>query len=198
METSCQLYVDPVCPFAWIASRWVRETAALRPLRFELRQMSIAVLNEGRDLDDWYRDFNDRSWLPAQVAAALDEVGRFEEFYEAFGRRAHLERRDDWDAVVDEVLAELGLPASLAAEALADPATEKALRETHARLNDLVGLETGTPTLVLNGVATFGPVLRAVPRGEHALALYDAMAALSTVPAFTEIRRGDDRPLARS
>jgi hypothetical protein len=164
----------------------------------ELRLMSLAVLNEGRELSDWYRDFNDRSWSPVRVAAAVDALGRFEDFYEAFGRRAHLDRRDDWDSVVVEVLAELGLPAELAADAPEDPATDKTLRETHARLNEMVGLETGTPTLVLNGVATFGPVLRAVPRGEHALALWDAMSALSTVPAFTEIRRGDDRPLSRS
>lgn len=198
METSCQLYVDPVCPFAWIASRWLRETASLRPVRVELRQMSLFVLNEGREIDDWYRDFNDRSWLPARVAAAVGAAGRFEEFYEAFGRRVHLDRREDWDTVVTEVLAELDLPADLATEAPADPATEEALRRTHARLNELVGLETGTPTLVLDGVATFGPVLRAVPRGDDALALFDAMSALARVPAFTEIRRGDDRPLARS
>ena len=198
METSCQLYVDPVCPFAWITSRWLRETASLRPVRVELRLMSLAVLNEGRELSDWYRDFNDRSWSPVRVAAAADALGRFEDFYEAFGRRAHLDRRDDWDSVVVEVLAELGLPGELAADAPEDPATDKTLRETHARLNEMVGLETGTPTLVLNGVASFGPVLRAIPRGGHALALCDAMNALSTVPAFTEIRRGDDRPLSRS
>jgi hypothetical protein len=197
METSCQLYVDPVCPFAWIASRWLRETAELRPVRVELRLMSLAVLNDGRELSDWYRDFNDRSWSPVRVAAAADAAGRFEDFYEAFGRRVHLDRREDWDTVVEEVLVELDLPAGLATEAPEDPATDKTLRETHARLNGMVGLETGTPTLVLNGVATFGPVLRAVPRGEDALALWDAMNALSTVPAFTEIRRGDDRPLAR-
>jgi predicted DsbA family dithiol-disulfide isomerase len=192
------MYVDPVCPFAWIASRWLRETASLRPVRVELRLMSIAVLNEGRELSDWYRDFNDRSWSPVRVAAAADAAGRFEEFYEAFGRRVHLDRREDWDAVVVEALAELGLPPELSTQAPEDPATDKSLRETHALLDEMVGLEAGTPTLVLNSVATFGPVLRAVPRGEHALALWDAMNALSTVPAFTEIRRGDDRPLARS
>jgi len=134
---------------------------------------------------------------PVRVAAAVDAMGRYEEFYEAFGRRAHLDRRDDWDVVVVEVLEELGLSAELAASAPEDPATENALRETNAHLNEITGLEAGTPTLVLDGVATFGPVLRAVPRGEHALALYDAMALLSTVPALTEIKRGDDRPLSR-
>ena len=198
METWCQVFVDPVCPFAWIASRWLREVQSLRPgTEVELRLMSIAVLNDGRDLDDWYRGFNDRSWGPVRVAAAVAARGRFEDFYEAFGRRAHLERRDDWDAVVEEVLAELGLPAELATLAPEDPATDKALRETHAHLNEVVGLEAGTPTLVVNGVATFGPVLRAVPRGAPALALYDAMTLLATVPALTEIRRGDDRPLSR-
>ena len=115
METSCQLYVDPVCPFAWIASRWMRETASLRPeVGVELRLMSIAVLNEDRELSEWYRGFNDDSWGPVRVAAAVDALGRYDEFYEAFGRRAHLDRRDDWDAVVVEVLEELGLPADLA------------------------------------------------------------------------------------
>jgi predicted DsbA family dithiol-disulfide isomerase len=198
METSCHLYVDPVCPFAWIASRWIREVASLRDdLQVELRLMSIAVLNEGRELADWYREFNDDSWPTVRVAAAVDALGRYEEFYEAFGRRAHLDHRDDWDAVLVEVLAELGLPATLADSAPADPATVQALHDTHTRLNEMVGLETGTPTLVIDGVATFGPVLRAIPRGEHALALYDAMALLATVPALTEIKRGDDRPLDR-
>jgi len=198
METSCQLYVDPVCPFAWIASRWLRETASLRPdVDVELRLMSIAVLNEGRELSEWYRGFNDSSWGPVQVAAAVDSAGRFEDFYEAFGRRAHLDRRDDWTAVVVEVLEELGLPTELATSAPEDPANEKALRETHAHLNEITGLEAGTPTFVINGLATFGPVLRAVPLGEDALALYDAMSLLSTVPALTEIKRGDDRPLSR-
>jgi len=192
------IYLDPVCPFAWIASRWIREVQAQRPeLRVDLRLMSIAALNEGRELDAWYREFNDSSWTTVRVAAALEAQGRFEEFYEAFGRRAHVERRDDWDAFLPEVLEELGLPASLVEEATQDPATDKALRETHAHLREIVGLEAGTPTLVVGGVATFGPVLRAIPRGEHALALYDAMTLLATVPAFTEVRRGDDRPLAR-
>jgi len=199
METSCQIYLDPVCPFAWIASRWIRETVSLRSeIEVEFRLMSIAVLNEHRELDDWYREFNDNSWVTVRVAAAVEALGRYEEFYEAFGRRAHLDRRDDWDVVVVEVLDELGLPADLAASAPEDPATDKALRETHAHLNDVTGLEAGTPTFVMNGVATFGPVLRAVPRGDHALALYDAMALLTTVPALTEIKRGDDRPLQRS
>ena len=198
METSCQIYLDPVCPFAWIASRWIRETVSLRPeIEVEFRLMSIAVLNEHRELDDWYREFNDNSWVTVRVAAAVEALGRYEEFYEAFGRRAHLDRRDDWGTVVVEVLDELGLPADLATSAPEDPATDKALRETHAHLNDITGLEAGTPTLLMNGVATFGPVLRAVPRGDHALALYDAMALLTTVPALTEIKRGDDRPLQR-
>jgi len=198
VEGIARIYLDPVCPFAWIASRWVREVQALRPdVAIELRLMSIAVLNEGRELDPWYREFNDSSWPTVRVAAALEAGGRFEEFYEAFGRYAHVERRDDWDAVLPMVMTELGLPASYVEAAVADPATEQALRATHAQLCDAVGLEAGTPTLVVDGVATFGPVLRAIPRGDHALALWDAMTLLATVPALTEVKRGDDRPLAR-
>lgn len=190
------MWVDPVCPFAWIGSRWLREAATLRPVHVELRLMSIAVLNEGRELDTWYRDFNDRSWVPARIAAATDGFGRFEEFYEAFGRRVHLEDREDWDVAATEALLECGLPASHAATARDDPATELALRETASRLDALVGSDAGTPTLVVDGLAVFGPVLRAVPHGEAAASLLDAMTALARVPAFTEVRRGDDRPLA--
>jgi hypothetical protein len=99
--------------------------------------------------------------------------------------------------VVTDALVECGLPASMAAEATSNPVTEVALRQRHDALNGLVGLDTGTPTLVMQGSAMFGPVLRAVPRGDAALALLDAMTALARVPAFTELRRGDDRPLSR-
>ena len=160
--------------------------------------MSPWVLNEHRELDEWYRDFNDRSWIPAQVAAATVTLGRFEDFYEAFGHRVHVEMQEDWQRATVDALDECGLPATLLSTAPADGANEAALRVTSKVLDERVGVETGTPTLVVNDQAIFGPVLRAIPRGEDAVALLDAMSALVRVPAFTEVRRGDDRPLART
>jgi hypothetical protein len=197
METSWQLYADPVCPFGWIASRWLRELQSQRPTRVCLHPMSLWVLNEHRELDDWYRDFNEKSWVPAQVAAATVSHGKFEDFYEAFGQRVHVEGEADWLKATAHALAQCELPASLIDTAPMDRANAAALRATSAALNKLVGLETGTPTLLVNDHAVFGPVLRAVPRGDDALALMEAMTALARVPAFTEVRRGDDRPLVR-
>jgi hypothetical protein len=198
METSWQLYADPVCPFGWIASRWLRELQGLRRAEVALHPMSLWVLNEHRELDEWYRDFNEESWVPAQVAAATATYGRFEDFYEAFGHRVHVEGETDWLQATADALSQCNLPASLIDSAPADHANEAALRATLKALNKLVGLETGTPTLLVNDHAVFGPVLRAVPRGDDAVALMDAMTALVRVPAFTEVRRGDDRPLVRS
>jgi hypothetical protein len=198
METSWQLYTDPVCPFGWIASRWLRELQGQRPVEVALHPMSLWVLNEHRELEEWYRDFNEQSWVPAQVAAATVTYGKFEVFYEAFGRRVHVDGETDWLQATAHALSQCNLPASLIDSAPADHANEAALRTTSKVLNKLVGLETGTPTLLVNDDAVFGPVLRAVPRGDDAIALMDAMTALVRVPAFTEVRRGDDRPLVRS
>jgi hypothetical protein len=198
METSWQLYTDPVCPFGWIASRWLRELQGQRPVEVALHPMSLWVLNEQRELEEWYRDFNEKSWVPAQVAAVTVTYGKFEDFYEAFGHRVHVEGETDWLRATARALSQCNLPASLIDSAPADHANEAALRTTSKVLNKLVGLETGTPTLLVNDDAVFGPVLRAVPRGDDAIALMDAMTALVRVPAFTEVRRGDDRPLVRS
>ena len=69
--TPVAVYVDPCCPFAWITSRWLVEVERQRPLAFDFRVVGLAVINEGRELDDWYRGFNDRAWGPARVFAAV-------------------------------------------------------------------------------------------------------------------------------
>ena len=86
------IYVDPCCPFAWITSCWMVQVASQRPVRLEHRLVSLSVINENRELDEWYRGFNDRAWGPARVLAAV-HAGHGAEaataFYEAFGNRFH-------------------------------------------------------------------------------------------------------------
>src|SRR5690349_5747087 len=128
------LYVDPSCPFAWITERWMAEVEAQRPIALRVRLLSLAAVNEHRDLDDWYRGFNDAAWAPVRVMAAVvaehgEDAGR--RFYEAFGQRFHVGSgtADEVDrvAVAADALADAGLPAGLIGAA-ADEAWDEQLR----------------------------------------------------------------------
>lgn len=192
-------YFDPSCPFAWITSRWLLEVERQRPVDLEFRVMSLSVLNEHREVEPWYREFNDRAWGPARVFVAVAERYdgvRVRELYNAFGRRWHVERNRDVDAVLAEALAEVDLPSELFAAAY-DSTFDAPLRVSHAEGQDAVGEEAGTPLVVLDGHAFFGPVLTGIPRGDDALAVFDGLRALVASPHFSELKRHrDDNALA--
>ena len=184
-------YVDPSCPFAWITSRWLLEVARLRPIHLGFEVMSLSVINEHRSLEPWYREFNDRAWGPARVcAAAAQHHGSqvLTSLYPALGRRIHDQGNKDFDAVLTEALTEAGLPDHLAGYA-GRPEADAWLRESTDRAQRLVGEDLGTPTIVVDDVAFFGPVLTSVPRGEDALRIFDGAALLAGCRAFTELKR---------
>lgn len=196
-------WFDPICPWAWMTSRWMLEVERVRPVRVAWHVMSLAVLNEGRELDDGYRALMDRAWGPVRVViAAQDEAGPEVALplYTAIGRRLHDEGRGSeaaeagsYDVVLREALVEVGLPESLA-DAAHTTAGDDRLRESHHEGMDLVGMDVGTPVIHVPGadgsvVAFFGPVVSPAPKGEAAGRLWDGTLLVAGTDGFFELKR---------
>ncbi|WP_199423912.1 mycothiol-dependent nitroreductase Rv2466c family protein [Actinotalea solisilvae] len=191
-RATADFWFDPVCPWAWMTSRWMTEVEQVRDVEVRWHVMSLAVLNEGRDLPADYRRSMDDAWGPVRVVTAArlahgDAVVK--PLYDAIGTRLHPGgRKDERLAVVAEALAEVGLPAELI-EAASSDEHDAELRASHQRAIDLVGDDVGTPVVAINGTAFFGPVMTPAPKGEDAGRLWDGFVLVTGVPGFYELKR---------
>ena len=199
MTTNALMFFDPSCPWAWITSRWMKEVAAVRDVQVTYRVMSLAVLNEGRELPEQYLARMQQAYGPVRVCIAAQQHGgsdAVDALYTELGVRYHNGKRDLGDAsVISEALEAAGLPAELAAAATSTDYDE-ALKESHLEGMTPVGFDVGTPIIHVPGpdglVAFFGPVITPIPRGEAAGKLWDGVLLSAATPGFYELKRGRD------
>jgi len=190
MDTA-DFWFDPMCPFAWITSRWMLEVEKVRDVKVDWHVMSLGYLNQDRDIPDSYREMLKPAWGPVRVLIAAaqkhgDDV--LLPLYTAMGTRIHHEKQPiDRDLILAS-LEEVGLSADLA-DAMDSTDYDDEVRKSHHRGMDQVGDDVGTPTIAVNGSAFFGPVISRIPRGEDAGKLWDGTVAVAAFPYFYEIKR---------
>lgn len=193
--TPVDFWFDPKCPWAWIASRWIHEVARLRPIEPRWHVMSLAVLNEDKDISESYRNMLSDAWGPVRVCIAAEQkygpqvLGRL---YTELGNRRHHEGAPLDKGMFEAALQAAGLDPGLAAAADSQEYDE-AVRASHADGIDRVGQEVGTPVIEVEGVAFFGPVVSPVPRGEDAVKLWDGVLAVAGTDGFFELKRSRTR-----
>jgi hypothetical protein len=189
-------WFDPLCPWAWMASRWILSAAEVRPIDVHWHVMSLAYLNsEKEDVSEEYRQLLSEAWGPVRVCIAAQE-GLGDEvllpLYTEMGNRFHLEGKPKDRATIEEALTAAGLPINLA-DAADSEEFDKALKISHHQGMDQVGYEVGTPVISVAGVAFFGPVVTPAPKGEAAGVLWDGVLAVAGTDGFFELKRSRER-----
>jgi 2-hydroxychromene-2-carboxylate isomerase len=203
-DADLHFYFDPVCPFAWMTSKWVRQVAARRDYAVDWRFISLRLLNAhidyGAHFPPDYEAGHTAGLRLLRVAARVRaEHGReaVGPLYEAFGRHIFgADRRPD-PAVggsrefASALLADAGLPPALA-DAVDDESADAEIQAETDEALALTGRDVGTPILHFRppgGTAFFGPVISRLPDGEDAVELWDHVVALAAFPGFAELKR---------
>jgi len=215
VDADVEFFWDPVCPWAWLTSRWVALVARQRDLRVDWRFISLRLLNEHRDyateFPAGYPEVHGTGLKLLRVAAAIREVegpARMGELYTTFGGDIHVRRRrkellEAYEAGFPDYLRSVGIEERYLGAAN-DDAYDDLLRAEKDEALRRTGKDVGTPILSFrrDGIeqSFFGPVISEVPPPERAGVLWDAMWELATYPGFAELKRSlrDEPKLATS
>ncbi|MEU5159508.1 DsbA family protein [Streptomyces sp. NPDC020875] len=197
-RTPADFWFDPLCPWAWMTSRWILEVEKVRNIEVRWHVMSLAVLNEDKldELPEEYREALKDAWASVRVVTAAraqhgeEVVGPL---YTALGTRFHNEGRGATRDAIADALEDAGLPAKLLEYADSDT-YDAAVRASHQEGIDKVGQDVGTPVIAVPGadgeqIAFFGPVVTPAPKGEAAARLWDGTLLVASTPGFYEIKR---------
>jgi hypothetical protein len=190
-NTKADFWFDPLCPFAWISSRWILEVEQVRDIEVGWHVMSLGYLNKDKDIPDAYREKLEPAWGPVRVSIAAEQKHGPDvllPLYTAMGTRIHNGGRDITRELIAEAVAEVGLEPELV-DAMDDEFLDEAVARSHHEGMDQVGDDVGTPTISFEGSAFFGPVLSRIPRGEQAGELWDGCVAVARFPYFYELKR---------
>jgi 2-hydroxychromene-2-carboxylate isomerase len=190
-QETVDFWFDPLCPFAWITSRWMLEVEQQRDVETTFQIMSLAVLNGGPDATEEDQAKWAPAWGPVRLAIAIEQkYGQqaLRDFYASIGTKRHNEKQEISHELFTAVLEEIGLPIELAAAA-EDSSLDDAVRASHEDGTSRVGEDVGTPVIAIDGTAFFGPVLTSIPRGEVAGDVFDGARLLAGYPDFFELKR---------
>ena len=200
-KTPVDFWFDPLCPWAWMTSRWVLEVEKVRDIQVSWHVMSLAVLNENRldELPEQYAENmrpGGKSWGPVRVVIAAQQLHGDEvvgKLYTALGTHIHNEGLGVTPESIALALSDVGLPADLIEYADKDT-YDTELRASHKEGIEKVGQDVGTPVIAVPGpdgeqIAFFGPVVTPAPKGEEAARLWDGTVAVASVPGFYELKR---------
>jgi 2-hydroxychromene-2-carboxylate isomerase len=193
---TADFWFDPLCPWAWITSRWILEVEKVRPVDVAWRVMSLAILNSNRDdLPEGYKERMKQAWGPVRVCMAAAQAhgdAVLGPLYTALGTRFHNEKQARDRETMAAALTDVGLPASLV-DAMDSTEYDDAIKVSHDKGMDQVGQDVGTPVISVNGSAIFGPVVTPIPRGEAAGRLWDGVVLVMGTDGFFELKRTRDR-----
>lgn len=191
-----QFFFDPICPWAWLTSRWMVEVTQVRPVQVSWQVMSLAILNESDDknISDEYRERIRSSRGPGRLCVAAEQEHGPEfvlPLYTALGTLIHHDGRERGREMYEDALAAAGLPVEMAELADGDK-YDDLLRASHERAMAGVGEDVGTPVLVTERFSIFGPVVSPAPTGERAGMFWDAVSQVAGTEGFFELKRTRD------